>query len=82
MVSVKHESAVVAEALDAGANDYIIKPIDFPVLHARVKTQLGGKRAMEALNLYAQLVSSASDAITLVDRDYKYRARHFAGRDQ
>lgn len=37
MISAKVESDDIAEALDAGADDYVIKPFDSKVLLARVK---------------------------------------------
>ena len=40
MVTAKDESADIVEALELGANDYVTKPIDFPVVLARVQTQL------------------------------------------
>ena len=40
MVSAKDESEDVVEALELGANDYVTKPIDFPIVLARVHTQL------------------------------------------
>jgi signal transduction histidine kinase len=49
MVTVKDQSADVVEALQLGANDYLTKPVDFPVALARIRTQLGHKRAEEAL---------------------------------
>jgi len=49
MVSSLHDSEQIAEALNAGANDYITKPVDFPVAVARIKTQLSRRRAEEAL---------------------------------
>lgn len=44
MVTAVAESAKVAEALDAGANDYVTKPIDFTVTLARIRSQLSRKR--------------------------------------
>jgi sigma-B regulation protein RsbU (phosphoserine phosphatase) len=41
------QSDAVVRALEMGANDYVIKPYDFPVVLARVQTQLALKRAME-----------------------------------
>jgi len=35
--------------LELGANDYLTKPIDFPVALARIGTQLSHKHATEAL---------------------------------
>lgn len=49
MVTVKHDSGDLVEALKQGANDYVTKPIDFPVLLARVHAQLSRKRAEDAL---------------------------------
>ena len=49
MVTVKNESSHLVEALTRGVNDYITKPVDFPVLFARVETQIARKRAEDAL---------------------------------
>ena len=51
MVSAKDQSKDIVEALNLGANDYVTKPIDFPVALARIHTQLHRKRAEEALLL-------------------------------
>ena len=40
MVTAKDESADIVQAFQLGANDYVTKPIDFPVVLARVETQL------------------------------------------
>jgi class 3 adenylate cyclase len=40
MATAKIDSEDVVQALVLGANDYVTKPIDFPVLFARVQTQL------------------------------------------
>ena len=40
MVTAKGESEDVVTSLELGANDYITKPLDFPVALARVQTQL------------------------------------------
>jgi diguanylate cyclase (GGDEF)-like protein len=45
MVTAKDSSEDVVEALDAGANDYITKPVDFAVAQARIRTQLTARRA-------------------------------------
>ena len=49
MVTAKSQSDDIVRALDLGANDYLTKPIDFPVAVARIGTQLSHKRAQEAL---------------------------------
>ena len=45
MMSSKDQSADVVAALDQGANDYITKPLDVPVVLARVLAQLRTKQA-------------------------------------
>ncbi len=37
----------IVSAFRMGANDYVTKPLDFPVVMARVRTQLGFKRAVD-----------------------------------
>ena len=49
MVSAKDESEDIVGALSLGANDYVTKPIDFPVVFARIHAQLSRKQAEEAL---------------------------------
>jgi diguanylate cyclase (GGDEF)-like protein/PAS domain S-box-containing protein len=49
MVTAKTQSEDIVKALDLGANDYLTKPIDFPVAVARIGTQLSHKKAQEAL---------------------------------
>jgi len=40
MATAKHQSKDIVEALKLGANDYVTKPLDFPVVLARVQTHL------------------------------------------
>ena len=49
MVSALQESNQIVVALTFGANDYITKPIDFPVAIARIRTQLLRKKAAAAV---------------------------------
>jgi len=46
MVTAKGESEDMVEALELGANDYVVKPLDFPVVLARIRTQLALRRAV------------------------------------
>ena len=46
MATAKDQGDIVS-AFKLGANDYITKPIDFPVALARIETQLSRKRATE-----------------------------------
>src|SRR5258705_10716129 len=49
MVTAKAQSDDIVKALDLGANDYLTKPIDFPVAVARIGIQLSHKQTQEAL---------------------------------
>jgi DNA-binding response OmpR family regulator len=49
MVTARAESEAVVSALDAGADDYVTKPIDFDVLRARIETQLTKLRSSDQL---------------------------------
>jgi CheY-like chemotaxis protein len=48
MATAKTESEDVVQALELGANDYVTKPIDFPVVLARVQAQLRVKKSKRA----------------------------------
>ncbi|MCP5365881.1 MAG: response regulator [Hyphomicrobiales bacterium] len=53
MVTAKSESDALVQALEAGANDFISKPIDYPILLARLGNQIALKHAeseLRALN--------------------------------
>jgi len=50
MATAKDASEDVVEALRLGANDYVVKPLDFPVVLARVSSQLAVKRAKDEIN--------------------------------
>jgi diguanylate cyclase (GGDEF)-like protein/PAS domain S-box-containing protein len=67
MVTGKAGSEDVVAALAAGANDYVTKPLDFPVVLARIKTQLSRKHAEEALReseeRYALAALGANDGL-------------------
>jgi sigma-B regulation protein RsbU (phosphoserine phosphatase) len=49
MATAKDQSEDIVAALKLGANDYVTKPFDFPVVLARVRTQLQLKRSRQAL---------------------------------
>jgi serine/threonine protein kinase/CheY-like chemotaxis protein len=48
MVTAKVDSEDVVESLEEGANDYVTKPIDFPIILARVQAHLRTSRAARA----------------------------------
>ncbi|MGB6220772.1 response regulator [Haloferula sp.] len=53
MATANDEDEDVIESFEAGANDFVSKPINFPILFARMETHLKLKRAMEKLERLA-----------------------------
>jgi len=64
MISAKSESEDVVQALEMGANDYISKPIDFPVAFARIETHLALKHSDDALRRSEERFSLAMEGGT------------------
>ena len=60
MVTALKDSEHVVEALDLGANDYLTKPVDFPVAVARINGQLARKAAEAALRASEQRYALAA----------------------
>jgi phosphoserine phosphatase RsbU/P len=56
MATARHQSEDIVRALELGANDYVTKPFDFPVVLARLRTQLQVRRSVEqVIELQRQL---------------------------
>ncbi len=66
MVSALSESERIVEALHKGANDYVTKPVDMPVLLARIETQLKLASTVRQLEVQTQLLQqmAAYDELT------------------
>ena len=63
MVTAKSESENVVEALGLGANDYVTKPVDFPVALARANTQIARRRAELQVAAARAALSKANDSL-------------------
>jgi DNA-binding response OmpR family regulator len=50
MVTAKAFSKDIVDAIELGANDYVIKPVNFSVAFLRVQIQVARKRAQQAIN--------------------------------
>ncbi len=68
MTTARDGSEDVVAALGAGANDYVTKPIDFPVLLARMDTQLRLKKATEELAAAYERIKREIEAAARIQR--------------
>lgn len=57
MVTAKHDSEDIVQSLNQGANDYIVKPIDFEVLQARIRTHLALKSLSQQKDHFISIAS-------------------------
>jgi sigma-B regulation protein RsbU (phosphoserine phosphatase) len=57
MATARGESEDIVKALTLGANDYVTKPLDFPVVLARVQTHLALKQAAEQVKQLEQTLA-------------------------
>jgi sigma-B regulation protein RsbU (phosphoserine phosphatase) len=63
MTTARGQSEDIVEALKMGANDYVTKPIDFPVLLARIQTQLSLKHAVQRIVRLEQNLTQRNDEL-------------------
>ena len=71
MVTAKGDSEDVVTALKLGANDYVIKPLDFPIVLARVQTQLEACRSHKTLKKRAkELEAQLGDNFEKIDSEH------------
>ena len=85
MVTAKAEAVDIVGALELGANDYVTKPVDFPIAMARVKTQIARKRAEEALDRHVRDLEATNRRLEREIAERKQsqaRIQHMAKHDQ
>lgn len=63
MATAKSDSQDIVDALKGGANDYVTKPIDFPVVLARVEGQLALKFASDRIRALAASLERRGELI-------------------
>jgi len=73
MATAKGESEDVVHALELGANDYVVKPLDFPVVLARVQAQLRTKASATPAAPPARREPGASEIAPGIVLAGKYR---------
>jgi two-component system, sensor histidine kinase and response regulator len=75
LISGRHESEDVVEGLQLGANDYISKPVNIPVLRARIHTQLALKQLSDAYKAKIEELREAQEMqerfLRIVSHDLK-----------
>src|SRR5690349_12925569 len=69
MVTAKGESEDMVEALELGANDYVTKPLDFPVVLARIRTQLALRRAVAQVKELEQKLDAGNRELEVAARE-------------
>jgi sigma-B regulation protein RsbU (phosphoserine phosphatase) len=72
MATAKDQSTDVVEALRLGANDYVTKPFDFPVVLARVETQWSLKRSVDRISSLEQSLAQQNAELAEVNRRMRY----------
>jgi sigma-B regulation protein RsbU (phosphoserine phosphatase) len=71
MATSKDLSQDVVEALKLGANDYVTKPLDFPVVLARVQTHLSLKRSVDQIRRLERQLTQQNAELEAANRRMK-----------
>ena len=65
MVTAVDQSQTVVEALNNGANDYVVKPVDMPVITARIEAQLARAKEDKHLKQFDTLTGLCNRSVLL-----------------
>lgn len=71
MATGQNQSSDVVEALRLGANDYLTKPFDYPVVLARVQTQLQLKQSVDQIRSLEQQLKKQNEELLHVNRQLR-----------
>jgi sigma-B regulation protein RsbU (phosphoserine phosphatase) len=71
MVTGRDGSEDIVEALRNGANDYVTKPLDFPVVLARIQTQLALKQVRDQNKDLERRLSRRNEELELVNQSMR-----------
>ena len=79
MVTAKGEREDMVEALELGANDYVTKPVDFPVVLARIRTQLALRRAVSQVTELEQKLDARNKELEATAAQLATANEHLTG---
>lgn len=73
MATAKSDSEEVVRALELGANDYVVKPLDYPIVKARIESQLQMRSELNSMrpNTATFLDDGTTEPGTIIDGRYK-----------
>lgn len=73
MATAQTASEQMVEAFKLGANDYVTKPLDFPVVVARIESQLAMRREVQAISSPPVVLAPSEDLPpgTVIDGRYR-----------
>jgi diguanylate cyclase (GGDEF)-like protein len=79
MVGADEDSAAIVDAFGQGANDFVVKPVDLPVMDARIQTQLLRSQADRESRLLDPLTGLGNRTMFLSHLEHTL-ARHRPGK--
>lgn len=79
MLTAREDAATTVKGLDLGADDYVVKPFDFPVLVARLRSVLRrrGKVEQDVLNVGDLTLNRDTREVSRNDRSIELTSKEF-----